>query len=500
MLAVSRCAVTAAVALCAVGGPARAENYWRYSFQNVEIVTVGGADRATTLAEDVVRFDNALTQILQLSAAPLPTRIHELPGKVNDALLGVADAAVYSYTPYGVTVVSGERGTDEATRNWGLLFGYTGGLLASGRDSRCPYWFQIGVPLLFANAEFDSDRIKTGGNDRGFAYLINTSNLIPMRVLLRTEQSDSQLANSATYRSLFQAESWYLAREVFVESMLREEFGHYLGLIRQGQSEPDAFAGSFKVSYEDLDRKLAESITEPTHIYVVKVPKVALGEAEPRRLAPAEVAARLAELNMMQSHAADTRRLADESLREDPASELALRVRARLEERQGDFGAALADLDRLGTLPAPSAAGSTDRAELLASIAEKVGHDRATVGADAGTLYARARDAFEGAIRADPEFLRAWAGLADLYTRTGDEAGAKALVVRAQPVLERHRGNDGLARALALMCARSGQSAAALRFAQAWRDAAITPQEFTRAVELVARLQSHEGVSHAAGT
>ena len=473
MLAVSRCAVVAAVALCAVGGPARAENYWRYSFQNVEIVTVGGRGRATTLAEDIARFDNALTQILQLSAAPLPTRIYELPGKVNDALLRMTDGAVYSYTPYGVTVVSGEQGTDEATRNWGLLF---------------------------ANAEFDSDRIKTGGIDRRFGYLVNAYKLIPMRVLLRTVQSDSQLANSTMYRSLFQAASWYLAHEVLVEGMLREEFGHYLGLIRQGQSEPDAFAGSFKVSYEDLDRKLAESITEPAHIYVVKVPQVALGEAEPRRLAPAEVAARLAELNMMQSHAADARRLADESLREDPASELALRVRARLEERQGDFGAALADLDRLGTLPAPSAAGSTDRAELLASIAEKVGHDRATVGADAGTLYARARDAFEGAIRADPEFLRAWAGLADLYTRTGDEAGAKALVVRAQPVLERHRGNDGLARALALMCARSGQSAAALRFAQAWRDAAITPQEFTRAVELVARLQSHEGVSHAAGT
>jgi hypothetical protein len=48
-------------------------------------------------------------------------------------------------------------------------------------------------------------------------------------------------------------------------------FTHYFSLLQEGKEEADAFAESFKVNYEDLDRLLLQGIGEPSHIYIVRV-------------------------------------------------------------------------------------------------------------------------------------------------------------------------------------------------------------------------------------
>jgi tetratricopeptide (TPR) repeat protein len=478
--------------LSTAAGPAVAEDYWSYSLGSVEVVTADGSGRAVALAQNLMRFDAALAQILEVPAVHLPTHVYELPSRVTAELLGDPRLTSYRSSDYEVTVLTGVTPLGSGMHNWGPLFGYAGARVATGRAARSPHWFKIGVPDLFATTEFDFNRVKTGGLNRAEVVALAGKKLIPTRVLLRLDASDPQLT-SQQFRTLFQAESWYLAREVFVEAMLRPEFGRYLDLIRDGSSEPEAFTASFKLSYEDLDKRLYDALSRPIHIYVLNVPHGAPAEGEARRLSPAEADARLAEI-YLRSHQADgAQRLVDQALREDPTSELALRVRARLSLRREEFGAALADADKLATLPAPSAPGLTDRGEILMRLAAAVSNGDASVGADAATLDEHARAAFEDAVHADPEELRAWADLAGITARRADSAAAKTLLARAQPVLERHRENGALARELARMCVATGQRSAAIPFAEIWRDDAISLDELSRAKDLIARLQAQNG-------
>ncbi len=489
MLAFRTWAIAAVSIFCMAGGPALAAHYWSYSEAGVEVVTADGGGRAVFLARTLVRFDAALVQILEVPAAHLPTHLYELPSKVAAGLTGDPDSVVYTVSDYEVNVFMPVTPLSSANHNWGALFGYAGGRLATGGAARSPYWFKLGVPDLVATTEFDADRVKTGGLNRSEVYALAYKKLIPTRVLLRTERSDPQL-KSGQFFSLFQAESWYLAREVFVEGMLRPEFNRYLDLIREGRPEEEAFAASFKLTYEQLDKKLYDALSKPVHIYIVNVPPLPSDEGEARLLSAAEADARLAELYMRARRTDEAERLAEQALREDSTSELALRVLARLSTTRKEFGAALAEVDKLGTLPTRSAPGLADEGEILTRLAAAVSNGDASVGVQADALTERARGAFEGATHTDPQYLRAWADLAGITARRRDVAAAKALLAQAQPVLERHRENGALAHELAAMCAATGQRSAAISFAQIWRDDAMSPNELSRATAFIAQLQN----------
>jgi hypothetical protein len=77
-----------------------------------------------------------------------------------------------------------------------------------------------------------------------------------------------------------------------------------------------------------------------------------------------------------------------------------------------------------------------------------------------------------------------------LYGSLRDTAAARALVTRAQPVMERHLDNGALARALASMCYQNGQAEAAFLFGEYWRDDAITPKDLDEARAFMARLHT----------
>jgi tetratricopeptide (TPR) repeat protein len=467
---------------------AGAEDYWAYSYQNVDVMTAGASSHAVSLAHSVARFDSALSRILQLSDARVPTRIYELPREQVKQLLGAEDVTSFTFSGYEVTVIT-NPGSDRAEPYWGALFGYTGGLLISDRASRYPYWFLNGAPQLFAHAEFGSDRIKTGGLVPGFVYTLQKGPAVPMRTLLRLRGDDPQLKN-AKYLEMFEAESWYLAREIFVEGKFRPEFVHYFGMMRNGESEDAAFAASFKISYEELDKFLVSAMRDPAHIFVVPVPPEPAAHDEPRQLSAAETMARLAALSLQRQHRADALKLSSEALQLEPTNETALRVLARSSGQDGNFSGALAAVDRLGALSSPSAAGLTDSGEVLSQLAHVVSQKQASIGADAPALVQRAKEAYERAMSLDGEYLRSWAGLAYLYASQRDVEGAKGLLPRAQPVMEKHIYSGALARALATMCAQTGQSDGAFLFGEYWRDDAITLADRDLAVAFISRLKT----------
>jgi tetratricopeptide (TPR) repeat protein len=466
-----------------------AEEYWSYSYGNFDVTTAGDGAHAGTLVHTVARFDVALSKILQLPDIQIPTHIYFLPAKEAEALLGKDDAAAYKFSGYEVTTVSGPE-SGSANRYWGALFGYTGALLVNGRASRFPFWFQVGVPYLFANTEFEGDRIRTGGVIPGFAQTLQHGGLIPMRTFLRLQHDDPQLKNS-TYMSMYSAESWYLAREIYVENKLRPEFAHYFAMLKNGENEQSAFAASFKFDYEDLDKRLAADMSAPVHVFVVPVPREPANEGSPQQLSVAEAKGRVAELNLEWAHRAAALQLAAEALQADPKNERALRVMARANMQEGNFAVALAAADRVTALSAPSAAGLTDCGNVLAALAHSVAQKEASVGVDADTLTRRAKETYERALSLDAEYLRSWAGLAYVYSSGRDADAVRAFLSRVKPVMEKHSYSGALAQALARMCLQTGQTQDAFVFAEFWRDDAINLVDLDHANAFISRLKTN---------
>ena len=484
---ITRC-FALALLFCAVTQAGAAEVYWSYGHGNFDVTTTADGEHARTLAYTVARFDVALSKILQLPDIQIPTHIYFLPAKETEALLGKDDAAAYKFSGYEVTTVSGPD-SGSTNRYWGVLFGYTGALLVNGRASRFPFWFQVGVPYVFANTEFDGDRIRTGGVIAGFAQTLQRGGLIPTRTFLHLQRDDPQLKNPA-YMSRYLAESWYLAREIYVENKLRPEFAHYFGLLKNGESEQSAFAASFKFDYEDLDKRLAAEMSAPVHVFVVPVPREPANQGSPQQLSAAEAKGRLAELNLEWAHRAAALQLAAEALQADPKNEGALRAMARANLQEGNFAIALTAVDRVTALSTPSAAGLTDCGNVLADLARSVAKKEASVGVDAGTLTRRANETYERALSLDAEYLRAWASLAYLYTSERDADAVRAFLTKVKPVMEKHSYSAALAQALAKMCLQAGQTQDAFVFAEFWRDDAINLADLDHADAFISRLKT----------
>jgi len=480
--------VLATVLLSLATGAAAADEYWNYAYRDFDVTTSENAGSALALAHNVARFDTALTHILTLTEAHVSTHIYVLPAEQLKELIGNSSGASFRFSGYEVTVVTSD--TIRNYRYWGPLFGYTGSLLVNGRALRCPYWFQLGVPELFANTEFEADKLKTGGVAGGYARTLTLSNLIPTRTFLRIQSGDPQLTN-ARFWELFEAESWYLVYEIFVQGKLQEEFGHYLRLLRDGKSEADAFTESFKFSYEDLDKVLVKYMSEPARIFIVPVPREPTDPGEPLRLSPTAAKARLAELNLQWGRRAEALRWGTESLQADPKNELALSVVARADLQDGNFDAALASINKLDEVPPASVSALTDGGEVLSWVAYAVSSKKAAVGVEVQALAERAKEHYEHAISMNPEYLRAWAGLAYLYGWRRDNAAAHALVGRVHPVMEKHTDSGALAQAVAKMCSATGQYSDGIFFGDYWRDDALTDKDREQAVALLVRLGAH---------
>jgi tetratricopeptide (TPR) repeat protein len=196
----------------------------------------------------------------------------------------------------------------------------------------------------------------------------------------------------------------------------------------------------------------------------------------------------LADLSLQWQHRPDALRFAAEALQDEPNNELALRVQARGLLRDGDFPDALVAADKLNGLSAASAAALTDIGDVYSQLTYKVESKQVVIGMEAEELSRRARDAYQKAIGLDSEYLRAWAGVAYLYGSQRNVAAAKELAERAQPVMEAHLNSGALARALATMCAKTGQTHPAFLFGEYWRDDAITQKDLAAATAFIAQL------------
>jgi hypothetical protein len=291
--------------LLAGPGGAHAGDYWSYQYKYLDVVASGTSQYAVNLAHNVDRLDRALRQILPLLAQkPVATHIYVLSGGDLRRLGFAQDSSFCSSTGTDATVVTAVR--EAPYQYWGAYFGYAGGLLETNGGARYPYWFYVGVPEVFADTEFRGDTIRTGGIAHGFGTeLLHGSALFPMSTFLALKGKDFA-ALPQSQRSVFWAESWYVAREFLVEGKYRTELKEYLTAMAGGASEADAFASSFKMSHEQLDKVLAQVMYDRAHIYILNVPEDRSGDRDsPQQLSEPELKSRLDALaGQFASHAA----------------------------------------------------------------------------------------------------------------------------------------------------------------------------------------------------
>ena len=479
-----------AVALLAAGA-APAADYWTYQYRTIDVTVAGSSDYARSVARNADRLGVALTRILSLRGeARLPTHIYVLPDEEITAILGSSGGSNYNSSGYDATVIA-SRGTGTADRFWGAYFGYVGSLLAGDGAQRYPYWYRIGVPQVFAITDLDRDHIRTGGIAAGYAATVADGTLIPLRTFLGLQEQDPQL-QTASVSQMYVAQSWYLTREILLEGRYRREFGKYLGLMHAGRSEQAAFAASFEVSYEDLDRMLRDDRSAKPHVFMLPSPiDDSPDRVPPRKLAPPEVSAALAFVNLEAGRRAEALRLATTALHDDPANERALRVVARAQLEEGNYPVSFAAVDRLSgsNLPADAMA---ECAAILTVLAAAVNAGHAALPVDAATLLGFAQRYYQAAVAANPDDLRSWAGLAGLYGARRDRAAAQALLPQAAEALARYPSNSSLAYALAHMCAQTQQWECAAKFAGVWRENAPTEANRADAAAFESRLVAYQ--------
>jgi hypothetical protein len=381
-------------------------DYFAYSYGGIEVTAYGNGAYAVNLARYCLRMDTLLTQLLQLKTrAPPRVHIYALTQAQMDAFAGRDAGASYRSGGYDSVVLlpAASTGGDY----WGAYFGYISALLGG------PDWYQAGVPLVFAVSSFEHGKVKLGAVAAGYAVTLTQSARIPMRTFLTMKASEAR-AQGERVRDMFDAQSWGLAHEIFVESFRRAEFNKYLDLVRHGTAEADAFKASFAMSYEDLDHELDIAFRQRPRIYVMDAPADPLpANATALPLSGAQVAGSLALLRVRYEKGPDALQLANAALASEPGNQDALRALALTQLEKGAYAQALDAVDRLAAA-GPTPAAQTDSAQVLAGLAAAVAQGNASLLVDAPTLRRRAQEDYQKALAADDGDRRARAGLAQL--------------------------------------------------------------------------------------
>jgi hypothetical protein len=272
-------ATLACALMTPVASPA-ADEYWSYSYRDIDVTAEGTSAYAINLARYCVRLDGLLTRVLGIKSTDrTPMHIYALPSAQVRQLLGDSARVSYRISGNGNTVIMANTAARDSDY-WGAYFGYTAALLASDGRLKGPDWYMTGVPQVFAGTVYKGSRAQLGVVELGYAVTLGQgSALIPLRTFL-AQRKREVVGDDGHRRELYEAQSWALAHEIYVEGWHRAEFTRYLDLMRQGTSEAAAFSACFKVSYEQLDKEFALAIHQRPYVYTLEVPEDSAARGE----------------------------------------------------------------------------------------------------------------------------------------------------------------------------------------------------------------------------
>jgi hypothetical protein len=294
-----------ALLLLGITSIAQAQGYFSYTYQGIDVMA-GDAGYARTLAHNVYRLGVAARRLLEWDAgAALPaTHVYALH---HPAFVKLAPPGQFAPTFQMVTEVTsafairnGENYAylDAAASSdySGAYFGLAGSiLLREGR--RYPQWFSTGFARMLAPTQIRGTKVTVGRVDGWLAEVVKSWNLrfISTRSLL-TMSPDDQVLKADLMQEKYASECWLLVHLITIEGLYKSEFTQYLRLLDAGKDPSDAFAASFKVTYEELDKTLKDAIDKGAiRLLSFDVPDESDTD-QPRQLSAAEVDSRMARL------------------------------------------------------------------------------------------------------------------------------------------------------------------------------------------------------------
>jgi hypothetical protein len=472
---------------------AQAEGGWSYQYKWIDVTAERSSQEATELAHDLHRLDAAMVKMLALDLGDSRPRVHlysmsesQLKKLLGDRKIG----SEYVASGFENDILINDEAPSE-NRYYGAYYGYAGSVLMSEGALRYPFWFRTGVAEIFSASKMERKRVKLGGYLQWRAHVLLTGTAIPVRTLLRLHQNDPQVKLTSPTRDMYDSECWFLVHLILIEGKYREQFGHYLELMNQGQTEPDAFAASFQgVSYEDLDKMLKTAIAarKISELYLEIPEEQEAGKAD--RVSAAELKGRFARVGVLHGEALDySLKFAQEALAAEPTNESALRALALGQVRQERYDDAFKTSNQLAESHSLSAPAYADCAAILVDVARAVMQGEVSVGEEAPALVRRAREDYEHAIALDEENLGYWSQLTELIGAQHDVEAAKALKSKAEKEFYLHPRNSNLARALASMYGQTNDPEDAFKFAVAWQKNAIDDAGRDAAAAYISRLR-----------
>jgi hypothetical protein len=467
-------------------------SYWTYTYKDIDVISSEGPESAKSTARKLSRLDVAITSVLRIEASDWrpPTHVYAMREAVFSRVRGKKDnlLSLYYPSPWGNTILINASNTRDEEL-YGAFFGYTGSVLLNAYSFRYPPWFVRGLSVLFGASVISKSNVTLGEARPERVQPILNRKLIPVGELLAFRFDDPQL-KSPEYSALFDAESWLLVHLIVLEGKYHSNFFKYFRLRDQGEDEAKAFAASFDVTYEDLD-KMLNGVIQGRRI---QISKVAIPEDndpdEATRLTDAQAAGRLAALAAIHGEKPDdVLQMANEAIALAPTNPEALFALAHVQIRRADFSAALEAADNLCSLDHLAENDFARCGQLFFTLANAVLDKKAILGPDLNSLRERSRRNYDRAITMDPGDVAAYEGMANLLAAMRNADYSQAFLPRVQKTLSDHPRAGSLARALSGMCAAMGNNVMALNYAVMWQNAAFSEAERDSAGTYVSRLK-----------
>lgn len=464
-LAVSACiALTLTLSVHAVEPPKPSEKWVALEAENFRFVSAVSSRQTLEIARDLLRLRAALGKVsdFELQTAK-PTRVFVFRtqhgfGRYCQALLRSKCDTVTGLFVDGSSgdfiLLSGDAkgGVDR------VVYHELTHQLVANTNSDLPLWFNEGLAEYFSTFRTAGTEAHLGITVEGHLRWLRAEmhlgslrkRLIPLRELFAVT-SASPIYNERTRTGVFYAQSWALVHYLTHNRDRREQFPHFLRLLRRGLSPEDAVAGAFGMSLSELEQALRTYIRGDTFTYYGQnVGELAIPELPEPSAMPQDAV--LHQLGFLLVHAPESRAVAERFFNES------LAANDRNARTHGD-------LARLY-----EATGRMAEADAAYARAVELGSDDADVYLLAGRRMLHrdtggARPLFRRATELDPKSANAWCGLGATYLDdTFDRATGIAALEKS---LELDPTGEEAAFYLAQLRANDGQFGAARKLARA---------------------------------
>jgi hypothetical protein len=481
-----------AVWLCEPAPVFATDTYWEFSYDGVDVVESRRGESAISIAHNLLRLKLAVEAVM--GAPPTgwqpPTQVYSVPIEVFQRIRGNKDNidSVFYSSGFDNTILADNSGSSsEALFN--AYFGYSASVLINEYSRGYPPWFRQGMGELFAASTMSAFNVTVGvARTRRLQSLFH-GGLIPVKTLLTLRADDPQM-KSESFSDLYGAESWLLVHQIIVEGKYRSNFFHYFALLEQGEDSDKAFAASFDISSDVLDKLLSVTLQQG-RVFLLKIDIKAVEQnTVANRLSTAQSAGRLAALAALRSPQDTALQMTNEAIALDAKNQDALWALAYVQLRRSDYGAALQASNALCTLE-PLAQQSVARCgSLFLRLAEAAVQKKAELGVESVTLAERSRQYYEKALLLNADDIVAWDGEANLLGLIGKPEYTQAFLPRAANILAARPQINDLSRALARLAASVGDLPMAIDYAARWEKTAVDEKSRDSAAAYRAHLKS----------